>query len=1301
MNGHTVYGAQGVASATNYPGIRYEAAEWKDVNGKFWIYAGYETTTPYDHADMWKYDPATNMWTWMSGSNVSGTVPSWGTKGIPSTSNLPGVRRLAPASWTDHNGKFWMFGGGNTAGSYFYNDMWKYDPVTNQWTWMNGTNTTNATGVYGTKGVFAPANTPGGKVETDCAVTDSHGKLWLFGGQGIDSTGFVWRHSNELWAFDPSTNQWAFMGGNKLGDQKGVYGTMGTAAATNWPGCRQIHLGWIDSKDQIWFWGGRGYDATGAINPLNDMWMYSTTTGLWTWMSGTNASVTNPSGNYGTQCVPAASNIPCQRIEARAHWTDNCDNLWMLGGSFYDGIIGQEDRNDLWRYNTKTNLWTWVSGDNTTNTTGVYGTKGVASTANKPESMEGANAFYVLGDGLWLCGGANWHDHGVGLFHSPSFYNHFEVWKYVPDKPSAAFSFTAGAGCGSQKVTFTDNSIPNCNEIKSRLWNFGDPSSGTADTSTLPNPVHTYGTAGTYQVKLIVYNCTLGKDSITKPVIVAAGSGQTVTLAAQTNPACNGSTNGNGNATVTVSGGTAPYTYSWSPAGGTSATATGLGGGTFTCTVTDGGGCIQTQTVTLTAPSAISASASATNATCGNNNGTASTAASGGTGTLSYSWTPSGGNSATATTLAAGTYTCTVTDANGCNKTITVAVNNTGGPTVSLNTQTNPTCNASTNGNATVSVSGGSAPYTYSWSPAGGTSATATGLGGGTFTCTVKDGGGCIQTQTVTLTAPAAISASASATNTACGNNSGTATVTASGGTGTLNYSWAPSGGNAATATALAAGTYTCTITDANGCSKTTTAAVNNTGGPAVSLSTQTNPTCNGSTNGNATVTVSGGTAPYTYSWSPAGGTGSTANGLSGGTFTCTVTDAGGCIQTQTVSLTAPSSITITTAFTPSNCGSSNGTATASASGGTGAFSYSWSPSGGTAATATSLAAGTYTCTVTDAHGCSNTNTVAVTSTGGPAVTLASQNNPLCNGAATGSATVNASGGTSPYTYSWSPAGGSGATAANLVAGTYTCMVTDAGGCTQSQTLTLTNPADITETISSVPVCGLHNGSASATANGGTGTLTYSWTPSGGNTANASSLTSGVYTCLVTDANGCTATTTATVKADSIPVAFAGTDTTIGIGSVTILNANGGGTYLWSPASTLSCSTCTHPVATPLATTEYCVRVTNSGGCVDSSCVIITVDATCGEVYVPNYFSPNADGVNDYLCVYGQCIQTMTISIYDRWGECVFTSTSPSQCWDGTFHGQLMNTAVFVYYLQATLLNGQVVTQKGDISLVR
>ncbi|MFI5149878.1 MAG: kelch repeat-containing protein [Bacteroidia bacterium] len=996
MNGHVVPGTQGVSSPSNYPGTRYEAVEWKDLNGKFWIFGGYETMTPYDHTDVWKYDPAINQWTWMSGSSSSGTVPSWGTKGIPSTSNTPGVRRLGPASWVDKNGKFWMFGGGNTSGSFFYNDMWMYDPLSNQWTWVTGTNTTNATGVYGTKGVFAPANTPGGRIETDCAVTDSQGKLWLFGGQGIDSTGFVWRHSNELWKFDPAINQWAFMGGNKMGDQKGVYGTKGTAAPTNWPGCRQIHLGWIDSQDNIWFWGGKGYDASGTINYLNDMWMYNTNTGMWTWMNGTNTSVAAPVGNYGTQCTPAPSNIPCQRIEARAHWTDNCNNLWMLGGAYYDGLIGQVDRNDLWRYNTTTNLWTWVSGDNTLNPTGVYGTRGVAGTANKPEAMEGANAFYVNGDGFWLVGGANWHDHGTGLFHPTLIYNHFEVWKYVPDKPSAAFSNTASSGCASLKVTFTDNSIPNCNEIKSRLWNFGDPASGTADTSSLANPVHTFSTAGTYQVKLIVYNCTLGKDSITKPV-----------------------------------------------------------------TVTGGGG------------------------------------------------------------------------------------------------------------------------------------------------------------------------------------------------------------------------------------------------GPTVALSSHTNPLCYGAATGAATVSASGGTSPYTYSWSPSGGTTATANGLSAGAYTCTVTDAGGCQQTQTVTLTTNPTLTLTCSSTPASCGTSSGSATATAGGGTGSYAYTWTPSGGISATATNLTAGTYTCTITDTYGCTISSTTTVTNSGGPTLVLSAQNNPLCFGNSTGSGTVNASGGTGPYTYSWTPSGGNTATATNLSAGNYTCTVTDAGGCIQTQVLTLSNPPLLTESIASSPACGLHNGSAAATGGGGTGTLTYSWAPAGGNASAANSLTTGTYTCTVTDANGCSKSSTVSVIADSIPAASAGTNVIISIGGNTMLQATGGGTYSWTPATALSCTTCANPTASPLSTTEYCVHVRNSGGCTDSSCVIITVDNTCGNVFVPNYFSPNGDGKNEQLCVYGTCIQTMTFAVYDRWGENVFTASTPGECWNGIFRGEKMNTGVFAYYLHATLLNGTTITQKGTVSLVR
>ncbi|HXC05724.1 MAG TPA: gliding motility-associated C-terminal domain-containing protein, partial [Bacteroidia bacterium] len=327
--------------------------------------------------------------------------------------------------------------------------------------------------------------------------------------------------------------------------------------------------------------------------------------------------------------------------------------------------------------------------------------------------------------------------------------------------------------------------------------------------------------------------------------------------------------------------------------------------------------------------------------------------------------------------------------------------------------------------------------------------------------------------------------------------------------------------------------------------------------------------------------------------------------------------------------------------------------------------------------------------------------TLTVSAGTGQTVTLTAQSNPLCSGSSNGSATVNVSGGVLPYTYSWSPSGGNTSTATGLAGGTYTCTVTDAGGCLQTQVLTLTNPPALVQTLSSAPVCGPHAGSATSVSSGGTGTLAYSWSPGGGTNALATSLTSGIYTCTVTDASGCSIATTVTVKADSIPLANSGTNVLISIGSSTLLNASGGGTYSWSPATGLSCTACANPDASPLVTTEYCVRVSNSAGCTDSSCVLITVDNTCGDVYVPNYFSPNGDGENDRLCVYGNCIRTMTFAVYDRWGENVFTATSPGACWDGMYKGQKMNTAVFAWYLQANLLNGITVTQKGTVNLVR
>ena len=224
---------------------------------------------------------------------------------------------------------------------------------------------------------------------------------------------------------------------------------------------------------------------------------------------------------------------------------------------------------------------------------------------------------------------------------------------------------------------------------------------------------------------------------------------------------------------------------------------------------------------------------------------------------------------------------------------------------------------------------------------------------------------------------------------------------------------------------------------------------------------------------------------------------------------------------------------------------------------------------------------------------------------------------------------------------------------------------------------------------------------ASALASGGTGPYTYSWSPAGGAAASATNLVSGTYTCLVTDSHGCIKASTVAVIADSVPNANAGPGVTMGYGSTTILAGTGGGTYNWSPADGLSCTSCANPSATPLITTTYTLTVTSDSGCVATAKTTIVIDYDCGDVFVPNAFSPNGDSENDLECVYGRCIETMYFAIYDRWGEKVFESSEKKQCWDGTFRGQLMNTDSFVYYLSAKLVTGETITKKGNINLVR
>lgn len=665
---------------------------------------------------------------------------------------------------------------------------------------------------------------------------------------------------------------------------------------------------------------------------------------------------------------------------------------------------------------------------------------------------------------------------------------------------------------------------------------------------------------------------------------------------------CNGSTS---TVNATASGGQPPYTFLWNT-GQTSQTLTATAG-TYSVTVTDLIGCTNTSSVTISQASLLNIAMSSVGVGCfGGSNGSATAIVTGGVPSYFYSWLPYGGSSATAAGLVAGTYTLTVTDTMGCSLPATVTVTEPLALAATVTVQNQVSCNGGANGAAIANPTGGTSPYSYLWSPLGGTIQNPTTLSAGSYTVTITDLKGCIITAQTTVTEPPLLTASiVSITNVSCnGSSIGSATISAAGGSPAYSYLWAPGGGTNSTASNLAMGTYTVTITDIKSCIKTLTVIINQPPPLTAIISDSTDLACNGGSDGTATVTPSGGTAPYTYAWntSPVQTT-AIATNLSAGTYSATITDFNNCVITSSsVTISGPPVLVATASPAALISCTSSIAISSSATGGSGAYTYLWNT--GASTSGINVNTGDYIITITDAAGCSASDSVSVLASNSTLAATISQPPDLCFGTTT-SITVNVTGGLGGNSYLWSTS----ATTSSITvgAGSYCVTVTDLGGCITTACVAVNQNPQISVTIAIPPdIC--PGGTAAVTALGTGGQAPYSYLWNTLETTQSIIKPVGTYTVTLSDIIGssCSATANVTITEET-PISTTMTSTNIsclGVNNGTALVYASGGTpaytYLWSPSGGTNSS------ATLLAQGTYTVAVTDSIGCIKTATVTIT-----------------------------------------------------------------------------------------------
>jgi gliding motility-associated-like protein len=670
------------------------------------------------------------------------------------------------------------------------------------------------------------------------------------------------------------------------------------------------------------------------------------------------------------------------------------------------------------------------------------------------------------------------------------------------------------------------------------------------------------------------------------------------------NISCNGADDGA--ISLSVSGGTAPYTYAWADNGAeTSNSRSGLSPGNYTVTITDSNGCTEVEMFTLSEPAVLSSSFTQADVNCfGESTGSIDLNVTGGTAPYTYAWS-NGALSQDISGLGAGSYSVVVTDANGCTTSESIVINQPASALTVTGSAAQITCNGAADGIINITVAGGSAPYTYNWSN-GSTSEDLSNLPAGTYNLTVTDNNGCTENLSFVITDPPVLNVTNATTNISCfAGTDGAIDLTLVGGEAPYSFAWS-NGATTEDVSGLSAGSYTVNITDNRGCVYNETFTLSQPA-PLNIAYTYTDVNCNGGSNGAIDVTVTGGTAPYTYAWDN-GSTNEDISSLVAGNYTLIATDVNGCSIAQTITINEPAVLSTNAAVSDITCfGGANGSVVLNPTGGTAPYTYLWS-NGVSSKDVFGLAAGTYSVTITDFNGCTTVENYTINEPAALQVT-GTVNGVVCGGASNGDIDLNVTGGVGPYTYSWS----NGASVQDLNAlsqGVYLVIVTDANGCSETATFTVAgpNPIILNANVTDVSCNGNNDGSIDLSPNAGVAPYSFAWS-NGATTEDVAGLAPGAYAVTVTDANGCSTTENYNIQ-EPLPLVInqvATGVTCFGADDGTIdVNVTGGSlpyTYTWSNGAN------TEDISN-LAGGTYQLIVTDNRGCTVTQDIVVDAPTT-------------------------------------------------------------------------------------------